>query len=147
MERTEAFRALQLEPGADGQEVTHAYWALVREAQERAAVEPRARSEIDRLNDAYAALVPNGSRFAVRRAAARDRAPQPPRVDGMIAWIGDEALRTRERWSHRNPEIAMIGGGALSLGLLALVAGAPLLGVGGSLALVFGAIWAPWRSA
>lgn len=146
MERAEAFRTLQLDPGADGPAVTHAYWALVREAQERAAVEPRAQRDIDGLNDAYATLVPNGSRVAVRRAAARGRGTEPTWLDALLAWLGDEALRTRERWSRRNPEISVIGGGALSLGLLALVAGAPLLGIGAALALVFGAIWAPWRS-
>jgi hypothetical protein len=145
MERTDAFRTLELDSGADGQAVTHAYWTLVREAQERAVADPQAQREIDRLNDAYATLVPNGSRVAVRRAATRAGTSEPVWLDTVIAWIGDEALRTRERWPHRNPEIAVIGGGALSLGLLALVAGAPLLGVGAALALVFGAIWAPWR--
>lgn len=146
MDRVEAFRTLRLDQSADGRMVDSAYWTLVRQAQTRPG-DDVAMLEIDRLNEAYATLSPD----------ARPQGPPPRRmqhaaassgaafIDSFADWVNDEAQRTRARWPHRNPEIAIIAGAALVLMLLALSAGATVWGVFFCMALVLGAIWAPWR--
>ena len=144
MERTEAFRTLRLDSSADGRMVETAYWTLVRQAQRRSAREEEAGPEIDRLNEAYTVLSPD-PRPQARWAELRPKANTSSPVDKVADWFAEEALRTRQRWANRNPEIAVIAGAALALMLFALGAGASGVAVFVSLALIFGAIWAPWR--
>lgn len=146
MERIEAFRTLRLEPTADGQMVEHAYWNLARQAQDRVNTDAEARIEIERLNAAYNVLVPHA-------AGPKPQAPAPAAaqgsglefLDGIVDWLAVQALRTRKRWANRNPEIAMIGGGALVLTLLAIGAGASLIAIFLAVCVICAAIWAPWR--
>jgi len=145
MERAEAFRTLRLDPSADGAMVSNAYWGLVRKAQGRAAREPEARVEIERLNQAYQVLAPDA-----RTRAEAPRPPAPigsgvPLLDWFADWVSLEAQRTRYRWQGRNPEIAVIGGAAIILMLLALGAGASVAATFIVMAMVLAAIWAPWR--
>lgn len=125
--------------------VETAYWSLVRGAQERGSRDIEAAYEIERLNAAYTALRPEGNGY---HAPPR---PQPAQttglefIDGIGDWLAEEALRTRERWADRNPEIALIAGAALVLMILALGAGASLLATFIAAAVVFAGVWAPWR--
>ena len=148
MERTQAYSTLRLDPAADGQMVSDAYWRLVRQAQTHAEAEPDRAEQIDRLNEAYTTLSPNGATYAV---PARITSPRPiqdagaPVLDAIADWFAAEALRTRKRWADRNPEIAVLGGAALALTFLALGAGASLIAVFVAAAVGFVAIWSPWR--
>lgn len=146
MERTHAFKVLRLDQSADGRMVEHAYWTLVRQAQRRAEKEPDATREIDELNEAYGVLAPE-KRAAAPAIGASARSAQGAGsfMDGLADFLAEEALRTRARWHRRNPEVAIIGGGALLLMVLGLAAGASFWGVLVATLLVFGAIWAPWR--
>jgi len=147
MNRAEAFKTLKLDPSADGHMVNSAYWTLVRQAQSRGGTDPQAQYEIERLNEAYQTLSPDG------RTPAPIRPPRQTAVagtgveflDGFADWCADQALRTRVRWMNRNPEIALIGGCAIVLTLLALSAGASAFAVLLVVALMCVAIWAPWR--
>ena len=146
METTEAYRTLRLDPSADGSMVQSAYWALVRKARDRGARDLDARAEIDRLNDAYSTLQPGANRYDP--SPARGLSPPPVGtefVDRAVDWLSEEALRTRYRWSGRNAEIAVIGGTALFLMIVALASGSSFWLVALSAVLIFGAIWAPWR--
>ena len=165
MERTQAFTTLRLDTTADGQMVSDAYWRLVRQAQAVAAANPEQRAEIDRLNDAYTTLTPAGTPYVVppqqhygAQAAGTPYVVPPQQhygaqqqgsgigwLDAFAEWVSAEALRTRQRWANRNPEIAMIGGGALVLMLAAIGAGASLIFVFVAIAVVLAAIWSPWR--
>ena len=145
MERIEAFKTLRLEPTADGQMVEHAYWNLARQAQDRAHTDAEARAEIERLNAAYNVLAPHaaGSREHAAPTAAQGSGLEF--LDTIVDWLSAQALRTRQRWSNRNPEIAMIGGGALVLAVLAIGAGASLAAIFLAVCVICAAIWAPWR--
>jgi hypothetical protein len=145
MDSTEAFRTLRLDPSADGAMVQNAYWTLVRQAQDRGQQDPDAHHEIDRLNEAYSMLRPGEQQFTPRAVAVRHDTPGPEAIDRAVNWLSDEALRTRIRWSDRNLEIAIIGGTALFLVIIALAAGTSFWLVALSAALIFAAIWAPWR--
>lgn len=148
MERTEAFKTLRLDVSADGRMVENAYWTLVRQAQRRTASETEAGAEIDRLNEAYTLLSPD---------AKNAQLPRPPRpqsegtgtgiefLDGFADWCADEALKTRQRWSGRNPEIGVMAGSALIMLLFAVSAGANLVGVFLPMLAILAAVWAPWR--
>ncbi len=144
MERNDAFKALRLDQSADGRMVETAYWTLVRQAQRRGENQQEAGHEIDRLNEAYALLSPDG-RALGRSPAARPRASGVPLLDGIADWFAEEALRTRARWSRRNPEIAIIGGATLLLMVLALASGASVWATFLATLMIFVAIWAPWR--
>jgi len=148
MERTQAFTTLRLDTTADGQMVSDAYWRLVRQAQAVAAANPEQRAEIDRLNDAYTTLTPAGTPYVVppqQHYGAQQQGSGIGWLDAFAEWVSAEALRTRQRWANRNPEIAMIGGGALVLMLAAIGAGASLIFVFVAIAVVLAAIWSPWR--
>jgi hypothetical protein len=145
MERIEAFRALRLEPTADGQMVEHAYWNLARQAQDRVNTDAEARAEIERLNDAYNVLVPHAAGSKPHAAPAAAQGSGLEFLDAIVDWLSAQALRTRQRWSNRNPEIAMIGGGALVLTLLAIGSGASLMAIFLAVCVICAAIWAPWR--
>ena len=146
MNRTEALKTLHVDANADGHAVESAYWTLVRRAQRRADTDRSAWTEIEQLNEAYGALSPGGRRKRTQRPAAP---PAPAAgfalVDVFADWVSAEALRTRVRWSGRNPEIALIGGAALVVFALALSAGASVAATFAVLALVLAAIWSPWR--
>jgi hypothetical protein len=147
MERTQAFSTLRLDTTADGQMVSDAYWRLVRQAQSAAAADPERRAEIDRLNEAYTTLTPAGTPY-VAPPKQQFIVPEGSGIrplDAMADWVAAEALRTRRRWAQRNPEIAMIGGGALVLMFAAIGAGASLIAVFVAMAVVLVAIWSPWR--
>src|SRR5438874_1443483 len=109
MERTQAFTTLRLDTTADGQMVSDAYWRLVRQAQALAAADPEHRGEIDRLNDAYTTLTPAGTPYVVppqqQYGAQQQAASGMPWLDAFAEWVSAEALRTRQRWANRNPEI------------------------------------------
>lgn len=146
MERNDAFKALRLDQSADGRMVENAYWTLVRQAQRRGDNPTDAGYEIDRLNKAYALLSPE-SRASGRAPTARPQASSVPLLDAIADWFAEEALRTRVRWTRRNPEIAIIGGATLLLMVLALGAGATVWGTFLATLMTFVAIWAPWRRA
>ncbi len=145
MERNDAFKALRLDQSADGRMVENAYWTLVRQAQRRGENPTEAGHEIDRLNEAYALLSPERRTSGRAPAAVRPHASSVPLLDGIADWFAEEALRTRARWSRRNPEIGIIGGATLLLMVLALGAGASVWATFVATLLTFVAIWAPWR--
>jgi Flp pilus assembly protein TadB len=148
MNRTDALKTLHVDPGADGHAVESAYWTLVRRAQRRAETDRSAWSEIEQLNEAYGALAPGGRRQrAQRRADTAATATGFAFLDVFADWVSAEALRTRVRWSGRNPEIALIGGAAIVLMVLALGAGASLAATFIVIGVLLAAIWAPWRRA
>jgi hypothetical protein len=149
MERAEAFRTLRLDATADGASVESAYWQLIRQAQQHAD-DVAAHSEIDRLNEARDLLAPKGVPAAPMRKAARRADSNAGDVgiamlEAVADWVWAEALRTRMRWPGRNVEMAIIGGAAIVLMVLALGAGAPVWGTFGAVGTVLAAIWAPWR--
>ncbi|TAK69877.1 MAG: hypothetical protein EPO22_01765 [Dehalococcoidia bacterium] len=148
MDRTDALKALRLDPAADGRAVEEAYWVRVRRAQARADRDEEARHEVEALNEAYASLAPQIERMKSARlavpAAGRGSAGTSP-LDSIVDWLFEEAGRTRRRWSRRTPEIAIVGGAAAVLAFLALDAGAPLVTVGVATIIIGAAIWSPWR--
>ncbi len=145
MERTEALKTLRLDPGADGRMVESAYWSLVRGAQERGHHDIEAVHEIDQLNEAYTALRPEFPRAQPAPSRQVQESAGLELIDAMADWLAEEGLRTRERWSHRNPEIALVAGAALVLLVLAVGAGASLLVTFIAAAAAFAGVWAPWR--
>lgn len=145
MERAQAFKTLRLDQSADGQMVESAYWTLVRQAQHRAARDPEAHADIDALNDAYQTLTPDGRGKPLAKTRQEAAGTGIAFLDWFADWCADQALRTRMRWAHRNPEIAIIGGAVIVLMLLALSAGASALNVFLVVGIVAVAIWAPWR--
>ena len=111
-----------------------------------AAQDTAAQSEIDQLNDAYGMLQPDGRRFEPQLSLVRPTVPAGTEVlDRAVDWLSAEAQRTRHRWPDRNPEIAVIGGVTLFLAFIGLAEGVSFWLFLLCLALVFGAIWAPWR--
>jgi hypothetical protein len=145
MDRAQALKTLRLDSSADGRTVESQYWNLVRQAQERAGRDPESQAEIDRLNAAYGALAPDARTRAVRPPQAVAPSSGAQWLDWFADWVAAEALRTRERWGGRNPEIALIGGGAGVLMLLAIGTGASLAATFVAAVLVCAAIWSPWR--
>jgi hypothetical protein len=145
MERAQAYKTLRLDQSADGQMVETAYWTLVRQAQGRASRDTDANRDIDALNEAYQTLTPDGRGKPLASPRAADAGTGIALLDWFADWCADQALRTRMRWAHRNPEIALIGGAVLVLMLLALGAGASALSVFMVVLVVCAAIWAPWR--
>jgi hypothetical protein len=145
MERAEAFRALRLDPSADGSMVTNAYWGLVRKAQGRVSREPEARAEIERLNEAYQLLAPDARKRAEVPAEPAPIGSGIPPLDWFADWVTLEAQRTRVRWQGRNPEVAILGGASIVLMLLALGAGASIAATFIVIAIILAAVWAPWR--
>jgi hypothetical protein len=144
MERAEAFKTLRLDQSADGRMVEHAYWTLVRQAQRRAETESEAHIEIDSLNDAYAVLSPEGRQAAPMRTARAAQAGAEF-VDTVADWFAEQALQTRARWSGRNPEMGFIAAAAFVLMILSLAAGGSVIATFICAAVVFAAVWAPWR--
>jgi hypothetical protein len=147
MERTQAFKTLRLDQSADGQMVENAYWTLVRQAQHRATRDPDAHRDIDALNEAYQVLTPDARGKPMISSRGDTQGTGIAILDWFADWCADQALRTRERWAGRNPEIALIGGAVVVLMLLALGAGASALNVFATVGIVCAAIWAPWRRA
>ena len=149
MEQSQALKTLRLDPSADGRTVESAYWNLVRRAQERAAAQgdPEAAAEIEALNEAYGTLIPGGRMAPPPKPhpVQQDAGTGIAALDWFADWVSAEALRTRTRWPNRNPEIALVGGGALLLTLLALGAGASIAATFIAAGIVCAAIWAPWR--
>lgn len=148
MDRAEALETLRLDSSADGRTIESAYWNLVRRAQEQAVGDVTASEDVERLNEAYATLAPKGRRLAVLRAAPEEPGTGGtgvPILDAFADWVSSEALRTRLRWPNRNPEVALMGGGAVVLMVLALGAGASVLSTFIAAGVVFLGIWAPWR--
>lgn len=147
MERARAFETLNLQPGADGQIVADAYWRLVRQAK-AGADDPDTRAEIERLNEAYAALTPETVPRAPRVGAQRVQPSAGSGVwllDAAAEWTVAQLQRTRERWAGRNPEIAVVGGAMLALTFIALSTGAAVTVTLVAAATATVAIWAPWR--
>ncbi len=148
MDRTQALKTLRLDPAADGRAVEEAYWVRVRRAQARAERDEEARLEVEALNEAYASLAPQieqmkSARLAVPEAGRGPGGASP--LDSVVDWLFEEAARTRRRWSHRTPEVAMLAAAAAVLAFLALDAGAPLVTVGLTALVACAAIWSPWR--
>jgi hypothetical protein len=147
MNRAEALQTLRLDGSADGRTVESAYWNLVRQAQQRAAKDREARAEIDLLNEAYGTLAPGARRYEASRGELRDAGTGFAWLDAFADWVSAEALRTRARWPQRNPEIALIGGAAVVLMVLAIGAGASVGVTFFAMGLLCLGIWAPWRRA
>lgn len=150
MDRSQALRTLRLDSSADGRMVESAYWHLVRQAKQRPPKDPDALSEIEALNDAYGTLAPELDQLKPRASQGRRSAPASGGsgigvLDWFVDYVSAEALRTRTRWPRRNPEIALIGGSALVLTLLAIGAGASLTATFVAAAIICVAIWSPWR--
>jgi hypothetical protein len=61
MNRDEALQTLGLRGEADWHAIERAYWTKVRAAQGRAGRDGGAASEVEALNEAYAALSPTGA--------------------------------------------------------------------------------------
>ena len=97
MTKAEAFKALRLDESADVQMVESAYWTLVRQAQGRVGRDPEAEHEIDRLNDAYAKLSPNGrgKPQPQRTRASVDAGTGVTALDNFADWCAEQALKTR----------------------------------------------------
>lgn len=146
MNRAQALKTLRLDTAADGRTVESAYWNLVRRAQQHAERNPEARAEIELLNEAYGALSPGARRYAPKEAARTEATSGFGPLDAFADWVSSEALRTRMRWPRRNPEIAIIGGAAVVLMVLALGAGASVAATFIVMGVLCVAIWAPWRS-
>jgi hypothetical protein len=149
MERAEAFRTLRLDATADGALVESAYWQLVRQAQQHAD-DVAAQREIDRLNQARDLLAPKGAPAAPMRKTARRAESNAGDIgiamlEAVADWVWAEALRTRMRWQGRNPEIAIVGGAAIVLMVLAIGGGASAWGTFAALGVLLTTIWAPWR--
>ena len=151
MNRTEALSTLRLDAGADGALVESAYWHLVQEAQ-RGGDTIETFEEIERLNQARDVLAPNGRRGAPMQTAGgaavmvqHDGMTGIGPIDWFVDWVSAEALRVRLRWPGRNAEVALIGGAAIVLWVLAIGAGASVLATFIAAGLIFAAIWAPWR--
>ena len=161
MNRAQALKTLNLTEGCDGHDVETSYWTLVRHAQARDD-EASASREVEQLNRAYALLAPApgpmvmaprkpppGRRTAftssAQGTAASARASGENVVDTLLAWFGTEAARVRERWSGRNPEIALISGAVVALAVLSLAAGASVVVVLICMVLVALGVWSPWR--
>ena len=156
MNRTEALSTLRLDSTADGALVESAYWHLVQEAQ-RGGDTIETFEEIERLNEARDVLAPNGRRGAPMQTAGGGTAVMTSQraegmtgigpIDWFVDWVSAEALRVRLRWPGRNAEIALIGGAAIVLWVLAIGAGASVMATFIAAGLIFAAIWAPWRRA
>lgn len=154
MNRTEALSTLRLDATADGALVESAYWHLVQEAQGGGDT-IETFEEIERLNQARDTLAPNGRRGAPMQTAGGGAAVMVQRdgmtgigpIDWFVDWVSAEALRVRLRWPGRNLEIALIGGAAIVLWVLAIGAGASVMATFIAAGLIFAAIWAPWRRA
>lgn len=161
MNRPQALQVLHLDDNSDSHAVETSYWTLVRHAQTRTQDEAAAAREIEELNAAYATLTPVPARMEmVRRsaqparrpgtaAAATSAAPRPSSdnvIDGILAWLGEEANRVRDRWAERNAEIALICGSVLAMAVFALAAGTGWFVVLACLAVVFVGVWSPWRN-
>lgn len=145
MDRAEAYKTLRLHEAAEGEMVQTAYWTLVRQARDRASHDTQARLAIDGYNEAYATLAP-GARFYQPPPPKVEAPPQGTEIlDRAADWLSEEALRTRARWEHRNPEIGAILGVTLFLMVIALGAGASFWLVTLSVLAVLAAIWSPWR--
>lgn len=150
MESTQAYQTLNLHPSADSQMVADAYWRLVRIAQSDAAENPDAKAEIERLNEAYTTLSP---KTQARPAAAR-RTPVEQAagsgvwlLDAVADWIVAQLNLTKARWPGRTLEISVIAVATLALMFIALSTGAAITLTFLATAVVFAAIWAPWRKA
>lgn len=147
MERSRAYQTLNLQPDAEGQSVADAYWRLVRQAK-TGADDPDTRAEIERLNEAYAALTPEAVPRTPRAAARR---VQPATgsglwlLDAFADWTVAQLQRTRQRWAGRNPEIAVVVGATFALTMIALSTGAAVTLTLAAAATATLAIWAPWR--
>jgi hypothetical protein len=152
MERAEAYKTLRLDPSADGHMVDSAYWSLVRQAQLRGSQETDAGQDIDKLNEAYQTLKPGSgppqappghlAAAPLHRASTESSGEV---IDRIADWVAEEGLRVRTRWAGRNPEIALIGGAAVFLFLLATISGAHFAAALLGLAVAAAGIWAPWR--
>jgi hypothetical protein len=150
MERAEALKTLRLDATADGGRVESAYWQLVRQAQQQAADDVAAQREIDHLNQARDVLAPKGAPPAPRRAAVRRAESNAGDIgiamlETVADWVWAEALRTRMRWPGRTAELAIIGGAAIVLMVLALGAGASAWWTFAVVGVLLTSIWAPWR--
>jgi hypothetical protein len=160
MNRTEALKVLHLDEGSDSHAVETSYWTLVRHAQTRSPDETTAAREVEELNRAYAALTPAPTRMeTVRksspsagagRAASAGTVARPGRsddniIDSTLTWLGEEAVRVRQRWAGRNAEVALICGAVAALAVAALMANASPLIVLACVVVVFVGVWSPWR--
>jgi hypothetical protein len=146
MDRSEAFRTLNLAESADGQMVQTAYWALVRQAQDEGTRNTKARWKIDAYNEAYTTLAPDAKQYEPPPPRQTASAPEGTEfIDRAVDWLSEEGRRTKERWEHRLPEIAVLGAVSLFLMILALSEGASFVLVLLCWFVVLAAIWAPWR--
>ncbi len=149
MDRAEAYKILRLDEAAEGDMVQAAYWSLVRQAQDRSHGEASARQDIDACNEAYTTLAPGARIYAPQpqrvQAAAQGTGTGTEIIDRAVDWLSEEALCTRARWAHRNPEIGVMLGVTLFLMVIALGAGASFWLVAASVLATLAAIWSPWR--
>ena len=146
MDRAEAYKILRLDEAAEGDMVQAAYWTLVRQAQDRSRDKISALQDIDACNEAYTTLAPGAQIYTPPpRTQAAPQGTGTEVIDRAVDWLSEEALRTRARWAHRNPEIGVMLGAMLFLMVIALGAGASFWLVTASVLAILAAIWSPWR--
>ncbi len=135
MTKTEAYKALQLTPGAEADLVTQAYWHLARKYQDESKEDRRARRRLDSVNKAYAVLLPTLGTAALQEApaplsipsAAPAQADRPSLVDELGARLSRLVEQTKARWPGRHREVAVLAATTAVLGYQALSSGADMI--------------------
>ena len=100
MSNRDYYEILGLMPGADGAMVDQAYWHCARKCQKAAVADPRARQQLDDLNEAYGVL--GTPRLRAQYDAFRD--------DVLVAESGGKRWRAARNETHDNGSAGREGG-------------------------------------
>ena len=100
MSNRDYYEILGLMPGADGAMVDQAYWHCARKCQKAAVADPRARQQLDDLNEAYGVL--GTPRLRAQYDAFRERAGHRKRRETLARG----AERNARRWFPRRRPVA-----------------------------------------